>query len=51
MGKISELNETDSFSCIKLKFELKKMSTDKNNCRKSKRPRMEKQKPVPELKM
>lgn len=28
MGKISELNETDSISCIKLKFELKKVSTD-----------------------
>lgn len=51
MHKISELSETDSASCIKLKFELKKMSTDKNNSSKNKRPRMEKQKPVPEIKM
>jgi len=51
MGKISQLNETESVACIKLKFELKKMSTDRNNCSENKRPRMQKQKPVPEIKM
>lgn len=37
MRKISELSEIDSASCIKLKFELKKMSTDKNNSSKNKK--------------
>lgn len=51
MDEFSELNETHSVSCIKLKLELKKMSTDKNNCRKNKRPRMEKWKPVAKMRM
>lgn len=51
MDGFSELNETHSVSCIKLKLELKKMSTDKNNCRKNKRPRMEKWKPVAKMKL
>lgn len=51
MDEFSELNGTDSVSCIKLKPELKKMSTDKNNCSEDRWPRMEELKAVTEISM